>query len=667
MLTLRRLLPRRAWSFDCPSILRPHASFPPKASLSPFSDHWQAADYLESIKRLIGAFAISFFPPSRSQLYEPTTSSVHRGRGPPSTMRLLHLPVELQLKILEDDGLTTDDHKALRLTARDFHPPVNAALFGRVAMSKTKKDWDVFRNIASRPDLAGCVREVVWYELIEDHRTLCHSQGMQEGCWCERKADEVFPVTTHELAPLAKDLFWLSPETVKARDGAELADLKEQFQALVVLLPKLESVVSTPMPPRYVLSNGPYVFTAQLFYRNLGLTGPGYSRHSISSGFFHFLTPAMTHSSSKIRRLHFVDHPTRSAIHNFTDPQSPVFENLTDINLCLSIVRNTVDLWSCLRRAGNLVRLRVRLDVPETRETLQAIASLFGTSSTRYWPRITTLELSRVTTRVALLSFLGAHSLSLRSLTLHECNVYRDVLKEIAGVPRLNLTSFRVIASEGDKTQWVNEQDLLAFVNGADKSGLCIENIKERRDISTFSTVSDSATHESRSALDCEVWNHAGHPAANDFDTFRSKKDSSCGQSIYAREKREIGAPMWKVTRDDGNEYFWSSDDADALETRAWRFTHRSGEVAIGDEPLDYFSDWDSDGESRDVCEAVPACRASHVLASTPGEMPGEMPVDGGIPEGAMQFEDGECGLDDDTGWLSESDYSSEEDDDLED
>ena len=100
-------------------------------------------------------------------------------------------------------------------------------------------------------------------------------------------------VTAHELAPLARDIFWLTPEMCDAAHSDKLAGFEEQFLCYIDKLTRLDSFVSVPMPPEYVMSSEPYEFTAQLFYRCLGLTGPGFSRHSVSAGFFRFLSPAM--------------------------------------------------------------------------------------------------------------------------------------------------------------------------------------------------------------------------------------------------------------------------------------------------------------------------------------------------------------------------------------
>lgn len=530
-------------------------------------------------------------------------------------MGLLDLPVEIQLRIFEDDGLTLDDHKSLRLTARTLYPTFTAAIFRQIPISKTNRDWHSFHELVSRPHLAKYVHEVIWYELVEDHRILCHSQGQEEGCWCQEKASEEFFLTSHELAPLAKDIFWLTPEICEARDGEELARLRKEFLSLLDLLPNLESFISMPMPPRYVLSDGPYTFTAQLFYRCLGLTGPGFSRHSISSGFFHFLVPAIIEEKSKIRRLHYIDHPSRPSMYNFTDPESPVFDNLTDLNLCLNIVNSCGDFSSCLQRARKLKRLRLCFDRTSARSVFNAMVTLFGMKPKQYWPEITTLELVRVgISPVGDLAAAGAHTLlgllkehaeTLRSLTLHECDIKRDVVERMADIPALNLLSLRVITSDEGRTEWVDEQELLAFVNG-EGSGQCVEHLQDGALFNTFSTTVNPAVQREQQALASDAWDSVVPPAADDEDTYTASEATLYGESVYAREKKEAGAPKWKFSGVDDDLYFWESDAEDARETFMWRFSHRSGEVAIGDEPLEFFSDWESDGEEGDMAEAVP-------------------------------------------------------------
>lgn len=570
-------------------------------------------------------------------------------------MGLTDLPAEIHHRIFEDNGLTMDDYKALRLTARCFYPPFTAKLFRQVPISKTKRDWQRFSEIASRPLIAQCVHEVVWYELVEDHRILCHSQGQEVGCWCQEKASEKFPVTSHELAPLARDIFWLSPEICDARDGVELSRLRKKFMSLIDLLPNLGSFVSMPMPPRYILADGPYTFTAQLFYRCLGLTGPGFSRHSVSSGFFHFLAPAIMENPSKIRRLHFIDHPSRPALYNFTDSESPVFENLTDLNLCLNLVGTCHCFVSCLQRARKLRRLRMCFDRTSDKAVSNAMLTLFGSEPKRYWPEISTLEFVRVGISPAgdgaadgartLLALLKEHAPTLRSLVLRECDVRRDMIEKMAEIPGLNLKSLRVMTSDEGLPEgipeWVDERELLAFVNGEDDSGECIEHLQGQRLFNTFNTTVNPAIRREQEALACDAWDHSIPPAADDCEDYQIGVHGSYGYSVYARYKREAGAPRWGFGQFGGDLYFWPSSEEGACDTRTWRFTSRNGEVAFGDEPLEFFSDWESDDESGYVSEPTPAGALVHggLTLSHPGPVAEE-----DLPEGAMKYRESEYG-----------------------
>ena len=496
------------------------------------------------------------------------------------------------------------------------------------------------------------MREIVWWEMIEDHGVLCHSQGMQEGCWCQDRAGDKFDVTPHELAPLAKDIFWLTPDMCDARDGKELAHWRKEFLALADLFPNLEGVVSRPMGPEYILADEPYIFTAQLFYRNLGLTGPGYSRHSLCPGFFHFLVPLMTRESSPVSRLHFIDNSIRSAIYNFTDPQSPVFENLTTLNLCLNLVGHSDIFSACLVRARNLERLRLCFDRTDGSAVQNAMVTLFNNPQavSRWWPKLTALELVRIaiirgpSTLLGfeiVLALLQAHSPTLRTLTMQECGVNPSVVRNIAAIPNLRLQSFRVIALDNSKAAGVHEQALLAFINGEDTSGGCIAHLPEDGVFSTFSTgPTPAAVLRDHAALACDSWHNAIPAAANGFALFRPKRDNTHGKSIYARDKRELGAHRWKFRAEDHQRFFfWPTQDRDAAETRVWRFTHRSGVVALGDEPLEFFSDWDSsDSEMGDVAEAVPLYDGFHEWLPAVGDPPGMLGPGESMPPEAAVF-----------------------------
>lgn len=521
-------------------------------------------------------------------------------------MSLLGLPREILVTIFEDDSLGMDDYKALRCTAKLFDVAFTPEVFRRLPMSKSWKDWNRFCEIASRPHLAQSVQELVWHELIEDSRILCHSQGMEEGCWCEIRADEETPVTAHELAPLAREVFWLTPEMCDAAYSDELATFQEQFLSRVDKLPRLDSFVSVPMPPEYVLSREPYEFTAQLFYRSLGLTGPGFSRHSVSSGLFRFLSPAMMRDSSEIRRLHFIDHRIRSAIYNFTESHLLIFEKLTHVNLCLNLVPVFGDIVTCLKRALNLEWLRVCVEGEDHNQPV--ISTLFAEEPIRQWPKLLGLEFVGVETtfpgraiprqnvRRALLAFFEGHAPTLRHLSMHSCGLKFDVVKAMAAIPEFHLESFRI--SEPDcPLPDVEEHELLALVNKASTAGMDIEEWFGDDDALalTSSNADTSMVEGRRIALSPDF-----HRPGIDLE---SDSDHSPDFSVYAHDKCESGAPKWRRSHRNG---YTATDHPHGKRTREWEFRHHSGAEATGDEPLEFFSDWDSDSDSGDYSVSLP-------------------------------------------------------------
>ncbi|CAI0641240.1 unnamed protein product [Colletotrichum noveboracense] len=74
-------------------------------------------------------------------------------------------PVEIFEAILADESLAQPDFKALRQTCRLFAFLVTDRLFERIGISRTWRDRKSFLNIAATPHLAKAVRTVAWYEL----------------------------------------------------------------------------------------------------------------------------------------------------------------------------------------------------------------------------------------------------------------------------------------------------------------------------------------------------------------------------------------------------------------------------------------------------------------------------------------------------------------------
>ena len=590
-------------------------------------------------------------------------------------MGLADLPVEILTAIHEDDDLEVDDYKSLRLATRIFHAVSTEKIFRTVRISKTKRDWDTFRSIASSPLLARCVKELVWYELLEDDKILCHSQGMEQGCWCESKATEWAPVTAHELAPLAKDIFWLTAAMCEERPSEKLMKYQNDFFSSLRSMPALDSFVVMPMPPTYALSDDPYGLTAGLFYRCVTLRGPGYTRHSIHPGFFHFLAPTMAREGSNIRSLHFIDHPKRSAIYNFTVPPCPAFDHLTQINLCLNFVNDCEGLVACLRRAKSLKSLRICLDRSAMSGNqgvmANAASSLFDHKSTRYWPSLTIVELVEVYLRRqeeinvysddAFIAFLEAHAPTLRHLTLQKCQLYRNMVERIATVPGLNLSSLRILVPDHGVTHWVNEDDLLEFVNGKETSGRAISGVRDYKPFNTFSWAGSPLVRKARAAFASDATDNVVEIRPDDARWFRG--EDLRGRSQYARERRGCGEIKWKFGRVGESVYNWRSEDPAAHETQEWLFQHRSGETGVGDEPLEYFSDWDTDSDTGDVTEPLPTGPAWERFVS---ETEGLSQAGDEVPAGVEPFCHTEHSSSIESDWLDDnvpgSDFESDVD-----
>ena len=72
----------------------------------------------------------------------------------------MQLPRELRDEILK--LLDKTDLKTVRLISKDWSVCTSHYLFDRIYWSPQDLDLEVFQNIASRPELATCVRELVY-------------------------------------------------------------------------------------------------------------------------------------------------------------------------------------------------------------------------------------------------------------------------------------------------------------------------------------------------------------------------------------------------------------------------------------------------------------------------------------------------------------------------
>lgn len=558
---------------------------------------------------------------------------------------LLRLPLEI-LNIIAGRHLSPRDRKALRLTHSSLGPAMVMLLFRRVFLSKTKLDHDSFFNIAQTPRLAVAVRELVWYELAEDATVFQKfEQEMEEqaksteqnnprhaldgpfggpagvpgifsgdGADSEPNAEGESGNEDKESASLlppfrklAQQAFWLFSrgsseeftcakpmEAIKksqktpGRTFAEADFLRRLFPALDAM-PDIHTFVSCPMPPWRTISKSEYPLTAEMFRQSAG-----WSSEDMNDGFFSFMAQAMRRPSSTIRRLAFADESiSHSSLCRLRPSDIFCFQKLTHVDLCLGSSPDSMflrDAGVCLRAATDLVDLRICLEncqntykihpsnyvLPIADPGEPFIESLFGGEEMRRWPRLRRLELIDVPlidnkAILVLVKLLRAHVLTLRHLALRDCCFTRRLMEALAKVPHLNLASLQVNDSAGTSCKIVSESQLVAYVNGEAPAPA---NPRGGITWDTSSLIFDPLLGPTAAMFDAAI----------------------VGDSLYSREDTvaETG-----------------SSTAPGLVTEAlprqWFFNHPSGQYGIGDDPLEFFSDWEisSGGTSEDDDEEL--------------------------------------------------------------
>lgn len=80
-----------------------------------------------------------------------------------------------------------------------------------------------------------------------------------------------------------------------------------------------------------------------------------------------------------------------------------------------------------------------------------------------------------------------------------------------------------------------------------------------------------------------------------------------CLLEEFEHQARKLGRPKWAWGTDDlGHVWYWEvPNNGPGHPTRIWHFTHRNGEEAYGDDPLEFWPDWEG-GTSGDTVSATP-------------------------------------------------------------
>ncbi|CAJ2506265.1 Uu.00g003950.m01.CDS01 [Anthostomella pinea] len=172
----------------------------------------------------------------------------------------------------------------------------------------------------------------------------------------------------------------------------------------------------------------------------------------------------------------------------------------------------------------------------------------------------------------------------------------------------------------------VSEEALLAFVNNRDDISPFGPGIEATQTVST--AIYGSIPHGWSIAA---CFSPNPHPRA--YEDTDAELDEDTDGEVDGGEgsgewRNSQKTPYWGWDRFDGRVACREVADEDAAEAQAkttnWKFQRRDGATAVGSEPLDYFSDWDSD--NGDVAIPTPhgeplrSFRQSHRTIRRPPE-----------------------------------------------
>ncbi|KAI1097667.1 hypothetical protein F4804DRAFT_351271 [Jackrogersella minutella] len=431
---------------------------------------------------------------------------------------LTNMPYEVMVNIISNSDCTRADWANFRLVCLAMEQPGASFLFRWVKMSRLKKDWDAFKEIASREHLSKHVRQIVWHELNIDSwthtpRDLDPSSKKPK----DKKGNEVNPFSRSEQlmkdALEDEDMFWLPKTTPTFNDRMPIYDhivgtFISGFAMGVKDMPNLKSVRSVPMPKNRVF-----------YYRGIPLRASLYRfqdtpvRNISNDGFFKFLLPIMSQPESKIVSLHWADEPAAITTYSFNliSHHVSAFESLTSIDLCICQSMQASQagpdgLIACLGAAAKLRQLSLcfeRTSVPFVLTNL-----IFEKC---HWPELRSLKLMNASLPDGAYDFLCRnHSPALKYITLIMCNVKVSEFVAMRNASTVELQSIRIVTIPSRDLRMVSQQNLVEAFNT--KSTRCLT--VDGNDIELDTDEGELATGELATGVsDCDrhAWCMAGY------------------------------------------------------------------------------------------------------------------------------------------------------------
>lgn len=593
------------------------------------------------------------------------------------------LPYDISRIIVWDEQLDLHDVAALRITCRAFVEAANTRLFYRIVISKLNRDRDAFLTICKSPHLARHVREVEWLELSFDVN-LFDRMAKPFEIADERSKHEAGALCRYFEAE-AKAAFWMhnAPTGAPDFDGTEVefarttavAQFQDEFMAALGRLPNLHSFISAPMNSGRIINSqdAEYPMTTSIFQRYQNKTIPPFPPQT-NDGLFLFLLPAMDRPTSTITRLRWADEfPGYSYVRQ---PPLSAFERLESLELCLTPevcgVRMADMSWipqleaACKRAVPTLRHLKLCTEHgypmhslrPDWEELLPETEKMLLGRGLAAAPGCVLQSLSLIGVWCGtdnLLAVIRANASTLHHLHLENAAVKTDVVRQMAKIPGLHLSTMRVVEDEiwdfhrregRRRLPILYEPALLRYLGdvGLDEGG------SEEGCFDTRGDLVDGCCRNKVRML-VETWSPSffvtsSSPFVDDIDFESVTSSDRSEDSLDSMDHRLRTAPKWAwahyLHKDSPSIYCYrvSDSDSEGHVTEYWKFTSRNGEVAYGKDPLDFFDDWDVD--AGDMEEPTPFCDALDSFANC-GPLEGSQDwnniKDMEPPEDAMKYD----------------------------
>lgn len=450
------------------------------------------------------AFAVGTVAPWKEQPNSDTDPETLANALTTPPAYILYLPRELLDKII--NKFSQRDYKSLRVTCSKFEEILNPIVFRRIHISKAKKDRLAFWGIKATPKITAQVKELVWYELAEDHNVFLETAHDPVGRYrhdgLRNAIQHDNTQTLPDLANMAASLFWLpsapkhdDPQTdaIEASRIQILNHWTRHFYQALLSMPKLDTFTSRPMPAHHILS-GPlcsYEFTAYHFQMDVRSDIQGYQRND---GLFSALLPAMIYLGHKIKHLHWADetHGESSSIMRLSYWHKLCFRYLHSLDLCLCLPFKTsvpmplgapytphrTTCWDvlgwCIHGTKELSQISFCFEMANPKVGVLALAhalqdALFD--ETVQLPGLKSLTLRDgpmkrfVYLDVILGQFLVRYGPQLRHLRFDRWAVNVNMLVRLGKSDQMELDSFKVDNTEFERGVTIREADLIGSVS----------------------------------------------------------------------------------------------------------------------------------------------------------------------------------------------------------